>query len=116
MEDVTWGGDGGGVGRSGKHDKRKWAKEFAILAAMPCNTSEERQVRDRKVFLLDNTFVDVSVFKTVEIIKNVVESMLLYVCAMFQCKVTSFCMLVYYQNHGLLYTKSGLVLKFFKNS
>ncbi|KAH0871304.1 hypothetical protein HID58_078326 [Brassica napus] len=74
VEDVTWGGDGGGVGRSGKHDKRKWAKEFAILAAMPCKTSEERQVRDRKAFLLHSLFVDVSVFKAVEIIKNVVES------------------------------------------
>ncbi|KAF2553118.1 hypothetical protein F2Q68_00035678 [Brassica cretica] len=77
VEDVTWGGDDGGVGRSGKLDKRKWAKEFAIWAAMPCNTSEERRVRDRKAFLLHNLFVDVSVFKAVEIIKNVVESMLL---------------------------------------
>ncbi|KAG2263037.1 hypothetical protein Bca52824_070116 [Brassica carinata] len=74
VEDVTWGGDGGGVGRSGQHDKRKWAKEFAVLAAMPCKTSEERQVRDRKAFLLHSLFVDVSVFKAVEIIKNVVES------------------------------------------
>lgn len=73
MEDETWGGDGGGVGRSGKHDRRKWAKEFAILAAMPCKTSEERQVRDRKAFLLHSLFVDVSVFKAVEIIKNVIE-------------------------------------------
>ncbi|CAH8275091.1 unnamed protein product [Arabidopsis lyrata] len=74
VEDETWGGDGGGVGRSGKYDQRKWAKEFAILAAMPCKTPEERQVRDRKAFLLHSLFVDVSVFKAVEIIKNVVES------------------------------------------
>lgn len=74
VEDETWGGDGGGVGRSGKHDKRKWAKEFAILAAMPCKTSQERQVRDRKAFLLHTLFVDISVFKAVEIIKNVLES------------------------------------------
>uniref|UniRef100_A0A1J3JXP1 Clustered mitochondria protein n=1 Tax=Noccaea caerulescens TaxID=107243 RepID=A0A1J3JXP1_NOCCA len=74
VEDETWGGDGGGEGRSGKHDRRKWAKEFAILAAMPCKTSEERQVRDRKAFLLHSLFVDVSVFKAVEIIKNVIES------------------------------------------
>ncbi|KAJ0263155.1 Protein TSS [Hirschfeldia incana] len=74
VEDSTWGGDCGGVGRSGKHDKRKWAKEFAVLAAMPCKTSEERQVRDRKAFLLHSLFVDVSVFKAAEIIKNVVES------------------------------------------
>ncbi|CAN8273607.1 unnamed protein product [Cochlearia groenlandica] len=74
VEDVSWGGDGGGVNRSGKYDRRKWAKEFAILAAMPCKTSEERQVRDRKAFLLHSLFVDVSVFKAVEIIKNVLES------------------------------------------
>ncbi|CAH2077719.1 unnamed protein product [Thlaspi arvense] len=74
VEDETWGGNGGGAGRSGKHDRRKWAKEFAILAAMPCKTPEERQVRDRKAFLLHSLFVDVSVFKAVEIIKNVVES------------------------------------------
>ncbi|XP_010448033.1 PREDICTED: protein TSS [Camelina sativa] len=74
VEDETWGGDGGGVGRSGKHEQRKWAKEFAILAAMPCKTPEERQVRDRKAFLLHSLFVDVSVFKAVETIKNVLES------------------------------------------
>lgn len=74
VEDETWGGDGGGVGRSGKYDKRKWAKEFAILAAMPCKTPEERQVRDRKAFLLHSLFVDVSVFKAVEIIKKIVEN------------------------------------------
>ena len=73
MEDVTWGGDGGGAGRSSKYDRRKWAMEFAVLAAMPCKTSEERQVRDRKAFLLHSLFVDVSVSKAVEIIKNVVE-------------------------------------------
>ncbi|ESQ54449.1 hypothetical protein EUTSA_v10024196mg [Eutrema salsugineum] len=74
VEDETWGGNGGGVARSCKHDQREWAKEFAILAAMPCKTPEERQVRDRKVFLLHSLFVDVSVFKAVELIKNVVES------------------------------------------
>ncbi|XP_013604060.1 PREDICTED: protein TSS-like [Brassica oleracea var. oleracea] len=73
VEDVTWGGDGGGAGRSSKYDRRKWAMEFAVLAAMPCKTSEERQVRDRKAFLLHSLFVDVSVSKAVEIIKNVVE-------------------------------------------
>ncbi|KFK29334.1 hypothetical protein AALP_AA7G120400 [Arabis alpina] len=74
VEDGTWGGDGGGMGRSGKCVQRQWAKEFAILAAMPCKTSEERQVRDRKAFLLHSLFVDVSVFKAVKIIKNILES------------------------------------------
>lgn len=62
------------MGRSGKYDQRKWAQEFAILAAMPCKTSEERQVRDRKAFLLHSLFVEVSVFKAVAIIKYLVES------------------------------------------
>ncbi|KAJ4880458.1 Tetratricopeptide repeat (TPR)-like superfamily protein [Raphanus sativus] len=75
VEDGTWGGDGGGAGRSGgKHEGRKWAVDFAVLAAMPCKTSEERQVRDRKAFLLHSLFVDVSVSRAVEMIKNVVES------------------------------------------
>lgn len=70
MEDETWGGNGGGQGRDGKHDKRQWAREFAILAQMPCQTAEERQVRDRKAFLLHSLFVDVSVLKAVSAIKN----------------------------------------------
>jgi protein TIF31 len=40
-------------------------KEFAILAAMPCKTAEERQIRDRKAFLLHSLFVDVAVLKAV---------------------------------------------------
>lgn len=74
MEDENWGGNGGGQGRDGKHDHRNWAKEFAILAAMPCKTVEERQVRDRKAFLLHSLFVDVSVFKAVTAIKNIIQS------------------------------------------
>ncbi|CAH8314549.1 unnamed protein product [Eruca vesicaria subsp. sativa] len=74
VEDGTWGGDGGGACRDGLYEGRKWAMDFAVLAAMPCKTSEERQVRDRKAFLLHSLFVDVSVFKAVEIIKNLVES------------------------------------------
>ncbi|CAL0327795.1 unnamed protein product [Lupinus luteus] len=70
MEDEAWGGNGGGQGRDGKHEKRKWARDFAILAAMPCQTAEERQVRDRKAFLLHSLFVDVSVFKAVSAIKH----------------------------------------------
>ncbi|XVE63478.1 hypothetical protein DITRI_Ditri07aG0023700 [Diplodiscus trichospermus] len=74
VEDENWGGNGGGQGRDGKHDNRQWAKEFAILAAMPCKTAEERQMRDRKAFLLHSLFVDVSVFKAVAAIKNVIET------------------------------------------
>uniref|UniRef100_A0A2N9HM86 Clu domain-containing protein n=1 Tax=Fagus sylvatica TaxID=28930 RepID=A0A2N9HM86_FAGSY len=74
MEDDKWGGNGGGQGRDGKHDYRQWAKEFAILAAMPCKTAEERQIRDRKAFLLHSLFVDISVIKAVEAIKHLMDS------------------------------------------
>ncbi|KAI3524274.1 hypothetical protein L1887_02927 [Cichorium endivia] len=74
VEDETWGGNGGGQGRNGKNDHRQWANEFSILAAMPCKTQEERQVRDRKAFLLHCLFVDVSVLKAVSVIKNLAES------------------------------------------
>ncbi|KAE8657945.1 Tetratricopeptide repeat (TPR)-like superfamily protein isoform 3 [Hibiscus syriacus] len=73
VEDENWGGNGGGQGRDGKHDNRQWAKEFAILAAMPCKTPEERQIRDRKAFMLHSLFVDVSVFKAITAIKNIIE-------------------------------------------
>ncbi|RZS11878.1 hypothetical protein BHM03_00043256 [Ensete ventricosum] len=69
-EDETWGGNGGGQGRDGKHDQRPWANEFTILAAMPCKTPEERQIRDRKAFLLHSLFVDVAVVKAVEAIQH----------------------------------------------
>lgn len=73
-EDETWGGGGGGQGRDGQHDHRPWAKDFAILASMPCKTPEERQVRDRKAFLLHSLFVDVAVLKAVDAIKRAVAS------------------------------------------
>lgn len=73
MEDENWGGNGGGQGRDGKHDSRLWAKEFAVLAAMPCKTAEERQIRDRKAFLLHSLFVDVSVLKAVAVIRNLID-------------------------------------------
>ncbi|KAL5207441.1 hypothetical protein ABZP36_031876 [Zizania latifolia] len=69
-EDETWGSNGGGQGRDGRHDHRPWAKEFAILAAMPCKTAEERQIRDRKAFLLHSLFVDVAVLKAVAAIQQ----------------------------------------------
>ncbi|XP_065848937.1 protein REDUCED CHLOROPLAST COVERAGE 2 [Euphorbia lathyris] len=74
MEDENWGGNGGGLGRDGKHDHRPWAKEFAILASMPCKTAEERQIRDRKAFLLHSLFVDVSVFRAIAFIKHIIEN------------------------------------------
>jgi protein TIF31 len=73
-EDENWGGNGGGQGRDGKYDYRQWAKEFAILAAMPSKTAEERQIRDRKAFLLHSLFVDVSVCKAVAAIKHLIDS------------------------------------------
>ncbi|CAD6241976.1 unnamed protein product [Miscanthus lutarioriparius] len=73
-EDETWGGSGGGQGRDGKHDHRPWVKEFAILAAMPCKTAEERQVRDRKAFLLHSLFVDVAVLKAVASIQQLISN------------------------------------------
>ncbi|XP_057464065.1 protein REDUCED CHLOROPLAST COVERAGE 2-like [Actinidia eriantha] len=74
VEDENWRGNGGGQGRDGKHDYREWAKEFAILAAMPCKTPEERQIRDRKAFLLHSLFVDVSVFKAVAAVRHLIDS------------------------------------------
>lgn len=41
---------------------------------MPCKTAEERQIRDRKAFLLHSLFVDVSVVKAVAAIKNLVQT------------------------------------------
>ncbi|CAI0394281.1 unnamed protein product [Linum tenue] len=74
VEDENWGGNGGGQGRTGKHDHRPWAKDFAILAAMPCKTAEERQIRDRKAFLLHSLFVDVSVLRAVRAIKQIIDT------------------------------------------
>ncbi|KAK7255207.1 hypothetical protein RIF29_28611 [Crotalaria pallida] len=73
-EDENWGGNGGGQGRNGEYDGRPWATDFAILATLPCNTEEERVVRDRKAFLLHNQFVDTSIFKAVAAIQHIVES------------------------------------------
>ncbi|XP_057787810.1 protein REDUCED CHLOROPLAST COVERAGE 2 [Salvia miltiorrhiza] len=74
IEDENWGGSGGGQGRDRKHDYRPWAKELSVLAAMPCKTSEERQLRDRKAFLLHSLLVDVSVFKAVAAIKHLIDN------------------------------------------
>ncbi|XWS20462.1 hypothetical protein CRYUN_Cryun31cG0103400 [Craigia yunnanensis] len=75
-EDEQWGGNGGGQGRNGEYDLRPWATDFAILASLPCKTEEERIARDRKAFLLHSQFIDVSIFKAVAAIQNVMNSRL----------------------------------------
>ncbi|CAN6459580.1 unnamed protein product [Victoria cruziana] len=73
VEDESWNGNGGGQGRNGEYDKRKWAHEFSVLARMPCKTEEERQIRDRKAFLLHCLFVDVSVLKATAAIRHLMD-------------------------------------------
>ncbi|XP_038708988.1 protein TSS-like [Tripterygium wilfordii] len=70
MEDETWGGNGGGLGRDGKSDLTPWANELQFIASMPCKTTEERQIRDRKAFLLHSLFVDVAIFRAVKAIQH----------------------------------------------
>ncbi|KAJ6848964.1 protein TSS [Iris pallida] len=72
-EDETWGGNGGGWGRDGKSDMIPWAKEFMFLTSMPCKTAEERQIRDRKAFLLHSLFVDVAIFRAIAAVRHVME-------------------------------------------
>lgn len=67
VEDENWGGNGGGQGR---HGKRAWSRDFLVLAKMPCKTVEERQVRDKKAFLLHSMFVDVAVVKAVSVLQS----------------------------------------------
>ncbi|KAH9624548.1 hypothetical protein KSS87_017758, partial [Heliosperma pusillum] len=75
VEDVNWGGNGGGWGRDGKSDLLPWANEFRFVAQMPCKTPEERQVRDRKAFLTHNLFVDVAIFRAISTLQRVSEKM-----------------------------------------
>lgn len=70
VEDETWGGNGGGLGRDGKSDLLPWANEFSYVASMPCKTPEERQIRDRKAFLLHSLFVDVAIFRAISAIQH----------------------------------------------
>uniref|UniRef100_A0ACD5V1Y8 Uncharacterized protein n=1 Tax=Avena sativa TaxID=4498 RepID=A0ACD5V1Y8_AVESA len=74
VEDENWGGHGGGCGRDGKYNRRRWAKEFSILARMPCKTEEERVIRDRKAFLLHNLFVDTAIFRAASTIRRLVDT------------------------------------------
>ncbi|XP_078429135.1 tetratricopeptide repeat (TPR)-like superfamily protein isoform X2 [Wolffia australiana] len=76
MEDEAWGGNGGGWGRDGKSDLIPWSDEFSHLTSMPCKTAEERQIRDRKVFLLHSLFVDVAIFRAVAAIRHVMNNSL----------------------------------------
>ncbi|KAJ6338340.1 hypothetical protein OIU76_007918, partial [Salix suchowensis] len=71
VEDETWGGNGGGLGRDGKKDLIPWADEFLFVASMPCTTAEERQIRDRKAFLLHSLFVDVAIFRAIKAVQHV---------------------------------------------
>jgi len=73
MEDETWGGNGGGWGRDGRSDMIPWADEFLLLTSMPCKTAEERQIRDRRAFLLHSLFVDVAIFRAIAAVQHVVE-------------------------------------------
>ncbi|BAT87848.1 Protein TSS-like protein [Vigna angularis] len=70
VEDKNWGGNGGGLGRDGKFDLIPWAKEFSFIAFMPCKTAEERQIRDRKAFLLHTLFVDVAILRAIKAVKQ----------------------------------------------
>lgn len=71
VEDEAWGGNGGGLGRDGKSDLLPWGNEFLSLSSMPCKTAEERQIRDRKVFLLHSLFVDVAIFRAISAVHHV---------------------------------------------
>ena len=71
VEDEIWGGNGGGLGRDGTKDLIPWANEFLFIASMPCDTAEERQIRDRKAFLLHSLFVDTAIFRAIKAVQNV---------------------------------------------
>ncbi|KAL4326045.1 hypothetical protein GQ457_11G001660 [Hibiscus cannabinus] len=73
MEDETWGGNGGGLGRDAKSDSVPWAYEFSVLASMPSKTAEERQIRDRKAFLLHSLFVDLAIIRAIKAVKHVMD-------------------------------------------
>uniref|UniRef100_A0ACD5UN94 Uncharacterized protein n=2 Tax=Avena sativa TaxID=4498 RepID=A0ACD5UN94_AVESA len=72
-EDETWGGNGGGWGRDGKSDMLPWANEFLYLTSMPCKAAEEREIRDRRAFLLHSLFVDIAIFRAIAAIRHVME-------------------------------------------
>ncbi|CAN4111448.1 unnamed protein product [Withania somnifera] len=73
VEDKNWGANGGGLGRDGKFDLLPYANEFLNVVSMPCKTTEERQIRDRKVFILHSLFIDVAIFRAISAVKHVTE-------------------------------------------
>ncbi|XP_010321505.2 protein REDUCED CHLOROPLAST COVERAGE 1 isoform X2 [Solanum lycopersicum] len=73
VEDEKWGGNGGGLGRDGKSDLLPYASELLFIAYMPCKTTEERQVRDRRAFLLHSLFVDVAISRAISAVRHVME-------------------------------------------
>lgn len=74
IEDERWGGNGGGLGRDGRSDLLPYANEFSYISSMPCKTAEERQIRDRKAFLLHNLFVDVAIFRAISAMQHVMQT------------------------------------------
>ncbi|XP_073126051.1 protein REDUCED CHLOROPLAST COVERAGE 1 isoform X2 [Henckelia pumila] len=74
LEDENWGGNGGGLGRGGKSNLLPYANGFLSIASLPCQTAEERQIRDRKAFLLHSLFVDVAIFKAIAAVKHVMKT------------------------------------------
>lgn len=62
------------MGRNGKNDLLPYANELLFLASMPCKTAEERQIRDRKAFLLHSLFVDVAIFRAIAAVRHVLEN------------------------------------------
>lgn len=73
VEDEKWGGNGGGLGRDGKNNLFPYANAFLFITSMPCTTAEERQIRDRKAFLLHSLFVDVAIFQAISAVQHVME-------------------------------------------
>ncbi|XP_073312255.1 protein REDUCED CHLOROPLAST COVERAGE 1-like isoform X1 [Primulina huaijiensis] len=73
-EDENWGGNGGGLGRAGKSDLLPYGNGFLSIASLPCQTAEERQIRDRKAFLLHSLFVDVAIFKAIAAVKHIMKT------------------------------------------
>lgn len=76
-EDESWGGNGGGWGRDGRSDMIPWADQFLLLTAMPCKTAEERQIRDRRAFVLHSLFVDVAIFRAIASVQYVMEKQII---------------------------------------
>ncbi|XP_074561028.1 LOW QUALITY PROTEIN: protein REDUCED CHLOROPLAST COVERAGE 1-like [Curcuma longa] len=72
-EDEAWGGNGGGCAWDAESDSMPWVNEFLFLKSMPCKTTEERQIRDRRAFLLHSLFVDIAILRAVATVKQLIE-------------------------------------------